>query len=423
MRLPVTALMFVVLGASAPAIMRRVDRSDAQYIAAAQGIPVAWVRYTNGDLTSSTGILIRDKFLLAAGHNFRGGTHNIRIGAQDYTNVAWTINPTWTSGGQNFLGGYDFSIIRLDRRVTDFAPVPLRTSTLPTGTLLRIVGMGGTGLGNGTNYSYPWGPFPPTWPARAMTNIAETDPAYPNLILTDFDSPAGNTNTLQPLGSSAMATELEGNLIFGDSGGPALRDTNPEGTAWEIVGISSFLSNTVQGTPNGDYGDLSGISRVSVASSWILSTAWEPGRADGKVQLQDFVGSPTLRTATVQIRNVGSPSALESYTVPLAVDGGFSFVTPLRGVFDLKFSIPGFCSRLLSTVTISTTGPSGLLISLPNGDPDGSGEVDAADIDLIIANFGLGTTEAILGDLDGSGEVDAADIDIAIANFGETSDN
>jgi hypothetical protein len=415
--------MLIALGASSSAIIRRMDRADADYIAAAQGVPVAWVKYTTGDMTSTTAVLIRDKFLLAAGHTFRNGTHNIQIGNQVYNNVGWTINPTWTSGGQNFLGGYDFSVIRLDRRVTQFAPVPLRSSPLPDGTLLRIVGMGGTGLGNGTGYVYPWNPFPASWPARAMTNIAETDGAYQNLILTDFDSPAGNTNTLAGLGSIAAPTNLEGNVIFGDSGGPALRDTNAQGTAWEVVGVISFLSNSVQGTPNGDYGDLTGISRVSVAASWIMGAAWEAGRADGRVQLQDFVGSPTLRTATIQLRNPGSPTTLETYHVPLAVNGGFSFVTPLRGVFDLKFSIPGFCSRVLTNVTISNTGPGGLLVSLPNGDTDVSGEVDAADIDLIIAGFGQNTTSATQGDLDGSGEVDAADIDVVIANFGETSAN
>lgn len=50
------------------------------------------------------------------------------------------------------------------------------------------------------------------------------------------------------------------------------------------------------------------------------------------------------------------------------------------------------------------------------GDLDGSGEIDAADIDLVIEHFGeLAPTNY---DVDGSGEVDAADIDMVIANFG-----
>lgn len=64
-------------------------------------------------------------------------------------------------------------------------------------------------------------------------------------------------------------------------------------------------------------------------------------------------------------------------------------------------------------------------VVLTNGDPDYSGEVDAADIDLVIANFGntfpssTGNTHT---DVDCSGEVDAGDIDIVIARFGAVDD-
>lgn len=53
---------------------------------------------------------------------------------------------------------------------------------------------------------------------------------------------------------------------------------------------------------------------------------------------------------------------------------------------------------------------------LTNGDADQSGEVDAADIDMVIADFG--SVAGADTDADMSGEVDAADIDIVIANFG-----
>ena len=63
--------------------------------------------------------------------------------------------------------------------------------------------------------------------------------------------------------------------------------------------------------------------------------------------------------------------------------------------------------------------------TLQNGDVDRSGEVDAVDIDEVIAQFGevLGSpTYDKDADLDGSQEVDAIDIDIAIANFGGVDD-
>ena len=62
---------------------------------------------------------------------------------------------------------------------------------------------------------------------------------------------------------------------------------------------------------------------------------------------------------------------------------------------------------------------------LQNGDCDDSGEVDAADIDAVIAVFGLTEPDpgySLSTDVDGSQEVDAADIDIVIANFGGTDE-
>ncbi len=68
----------------------------------------------------------------------------------------------------------------------------------------------------------------------------------------------------------------------------------------------------------------------------------------------------------------------------------------------------------------TTAGLAQIWMDLPiTGDVDGSQEVDAADIDNVIAQFGS-TTPGIPEDVDGSGEVDAADIDIVIANFGRT---
>ncbi|MBL8059779.1 MAG: hypothetical protein JNK63_03570 [Chthonomonas sp.] len=65
-------------------------------------------------------------------------------------------------------------------------------------------------------------------------------------------------------------------------------------------------------------------------------------------------------------------------------------------------------------------------VALTNGDCDGSGEVDAADIDQVIADFGAvisaETDAAANSDCDINGEVDAADIDIVIANFGAVDD-
>lgn len=72
-----------------------------------------------------------------------------------------------------------------------------------------------------------------------------------------------------------------------------------------------------------------------------------------------------------------------------------------------------------------TFGGNAPLIQLYAGDCDGSGEIDAVDIDLVIADFGSVSGEPGFDgstDVDGTGEVDAVDIDLVIANFGLVGD-
>ncbi|MFI4855079.1 MAG: hypothetical protein ACIAQF_08905, partial [Phycisphaerales bacterium JB065] len=68
--------------------------------------------------------------------------------------------------------------------------------------------------------------------------------------------------------------------------------------------------------------------------------------------------------------------------------------------------------RLLSnTMTWATLGP------LVFGDATGDGEIDLADLNIVLANFG---SETETGDLDGDGFVDLADLNIVLATFGSS---
>ena len=117
-------------------------------------------------------------------------------------------------------------------------------------------------------------------------------------------------------------------------------------------------------------------------------------------------GTTTIQTGTIvssssnQAFNITLPAAATGGAV-FAVDGS-SFLRESRGI-----TLTGTTTNIGST-------------NVRNGDPDLSGEVDATDIDLVIADFGsLSVGNA---DVDVSGEVDATDIDIVIANFGATDE-
>ncbi len=118
-------------------------------------------------------------------------------------------------------------------------------------------------------------------------------------------------------------------------------------------------------------------------------------------------GATTVGTITVS--GINSSSTTFSGDIPASATGAAT----------IEWDGSSF---LLRKTNITLTGSNLAVgtVSMQNGDVDGSGEVDAADIDEVIANFGSG--DDINSDVDVSGEVDAADIDIVIANFGGTDD-
>ncbi len=137
------------------------------------------------------------------------------------------------------------------------------------------------------------------------------------------------------------------------------------------------------------------------------------------VTLNDFVG-PSLVNTYVEVINQATGLPVNGAGANL-VNGGEMALTAYPEQF--RFRIRGRSSLLFTSpvyTKASVTENQLFNFNLTNGDVDGSGEVDAADIDEVIADFGQ-TSAWVLSDVDGSGEVDAADIDIAIANFGATN--
>ncbi len=96
----------------------------------------------------------------------------------------------------------------------------------------------------------------------------------------------------------------------------------------------------------------------------------------------------------------------------------------ISGTVEITWDGSSFLARK-SFVNLTGSNQELGLVTMQNGDVDDSGEVDAADVDEAIANFGEtwpGGYGNIDADVDVSGEVDAADLDIIIANFGGIND-
>lgn len=408
----VLAGMIVVVGA-ANALSIRHDVADSQYTAAAASIPVAVIDY-NTVTYKVSGILINDRYVLTAAHKLRSDVNKIRINGVDYTRVTWVKHPEPPLDLNNLLNGYDFSIIKLNTRVLNIAPIPIYESTYGGGTV-TIAGAGV--LANGTNGYTNDGTYIP----RAGQNKLEIDSSLPNVFISDFDNAAGTGNSLDFLGSQATPTARECNVIYGDSGGPCIATI---ASKQYVVATTSTLADFNENSKLADYGDLSFYSRVSMAATWIKDNSWEPGRVEGIVSLSQLAAgaTPLNRQLTVKLRNVGSQASIETINLPLAINGGFSFVTSQRGSFDLLFSCPGFLDKKVANITITNTSKPVVNVTLGNGDCDDDNEVGAGDFDIVVGNFANSTTDPTLGDLDGDGEVGSGDFDIVVNNFTNSGD-
>ena len=192
----------------------------------------------------------------------------------------------------------------------------------------------------------------------------------------------------------------------------------PTGTL--TVGSSAGFNRVVvhydAGPPTGgDYGV------IFVADNMIV-TPLPRATVSGQLILNDWIGSTAGELANFELRS-GTTVVETVFNVPLDANGHYSFQPSHLGTYTLAADVSHWLTKLraapvslVGSVTLSNVD-----FTLANGDCDWSGEVDAADIDYVIVNFGqlLGDPGYhVDADVDGSGEVDAADIDIVIANFG-----
>lgn len=145
----------------------------------------------------------------------------------------------------------------------------------------------------------------------------------------------------------------------------------------------------------------------------------------GTLTLGDWVGTFGPAGVPVEIRMNSNPSAVTTLQVGLSPNGSFRIPVPTgAGRISVNYG-----SWLRETVEFDTTSAdqSGLVMTLRNGDVDGSGEVDLTDIDTIIGNYLLSSNDPGYAanrnsDLNRDGEVDLTDIDIAIGKYLEADE-
>ncbi|MCC6685944.1 MAG: hypothetical protein IT205_03005 [Fimbriimonadaceae bacterium] len=149
-------------------------------------------------------------------------------------------------------------------------------------------------------------------------------------------------------------------------------------------------------------------------------------RISGNVTFADWVGPVAGRAVRITVKPAGSNTTVHEQTAYVSATGAYTVELPetfAPGTYDIYADRGQHIRRRVSSVVVTSLATSGANFVLPNGDPDNSGEVDAADIDYVISSFGqVAPNITMNADIDGSGEVDAADIDIVIGSFGSVDD-
>lgn len=146
----------------------------------------------------------------------------------------------------------------------------------------------------------------------------------------------------------------------------------------------------------------------------------------GTITLQSYTSTTTNRDIVLQLRQPGTSTVVESYTLNVHSGSAFTINTIQRGNFDLAFKGTPFLRKVLANVNITNSGVSGLTPSLMNGDCDGSNVVGTADFNALRAAWGAVPTSSNWNancDLNGDGIIGTPDFNILRSFWGQIGDN
>jgi len=155
-----------------------------------------------------------------------------------------------------------------------------------------------------------------------------------------------------------------------------------------------------------------------------LTVAASTRKVTGTVELQDFSGDPSTISVTIEIRNPGDTTPIETHIVNPDGSSQYAFSTTRDGTFDLAAKASHWLRHTRSSIAI--TGNVTVSFSLVNGDVDGDNEVTLFDFGQLVAAFGSMPGDSHWNpnaDLDGDEEVTLFDFGILVRNFGAIGDD
>ncbi len=365
------------------------------------------------------------------------GTSSGHTGLLSFTNNngrVTCVNFDGTAAGGFGVGSADFLIWRKVGGVWQPGTAPVGDTDTDTGLLLgnptavdapgRFWGGNYTGaITNGNRLPYlfdsttgkvtlipvpsdPPGPFHPNWSGLVTGMSAQGDIVY-GVLQTLGGTPAVNLFK-GFIWTPTMGMKLMNEFV--DEQWPGVRDP--------ALTINNFGTYTM--SPDGDWATCGTFSDspATVPATVALVRLGTPLRGVGI--LGDYIGNKKAKTLSFTLKD-SNGNVVDTLSGPLDDLGRWVWLSTVElgnDTWSLEIDGGQFLRR---PIAVTQATKNALNFSLQNGDPDQSGEVDAADIDMVIAAFGQTPADPSWNadvDVDGSDEVDAADIDVVIANFG-----
>lgn len=163
----------------------------------------------------------------------------------------------------------------------------------------------------------------------------------------------------------------------------------------------------------------------------VAGEPWQVMRSfSGNLKLLLYRGNMVGMPITMDLMSPGTGTVVE--TMPVSVvtqwsrtNGQLGFVAAGEGVYDLRFTIPGYLKRRVPSFNMALFPTEFVRIGMFPGDANGDNVVNAADVTLIQSLLGLsagqtGYLRAV--DVNGDGTIDHFDVEAAQDNLGRVGE-
>lgn len=267
-------------------------------------------------------------------------------------------------------------------------------------------------LKNGDTFSY-WtrtstGVHPDRLEVRLSTNGSSTNVGSTDSSVGDFTTVLETVNPNLGTGSAYPTTWT-------------LRTVTVTGLSGTVSGRFAFryyVTSAGNGATNGEY---IGVDDVTYTPTTAKTVA-------GALSLTSYVGSVSNLQFVYELRDASTNALIETQTLTgLGAGNTFSFTTnQAAGTYKLRIKGTNRFLAKSQTITLGSTGTSGLAYTLANGDASGDNLVGNADLNIIRAAWGATSSSSNwnnAADLNGDGVIGNADFNIMRSTWGSAGDN